>query len=126
MQYNTYNQDQSLASQGNRVYERWEVCVSSRHNINSYVGYCKAQFQDDKRKYIIVKARGNAIENALKVVQLVKENIGGIHSITKLNLQYTSEKVYIDQKQTFGDDISAFSSNATFTRKNPWKTLPGT
>ena len=67
------------------------MCISNKLNINSYVGYCKAQFHDDKRKYIVVKARGNAIENALKVVQLVKETIGGIHSCTKFSLQFTTD-----------------------------------
>ena len=48
-----------------------------------------AQFKEDKRKYVVVKARGNAIENALKVVQLVKENVGGIHSCTRFSIQVT-------------------------------------
>lgn len=61
-------------------YRRWEVCVSNKFNLNSYVGYCKAQFNDERRRYIVLKARGNGIENAIKVMQLVKETIGGVHS----------------------------------------------
>jgi hypothetical protein len=49
------------------MYERWEVCISNRVNINSYVGYCKAIFLEDLRKFVVLKARGLAIENALKV-----------------------------------------------------------
>ncbi len=75
-----------------KTYERWEVCVSSKHNINSYVGYCQAQFVDERRKYVVVKARGAAIENAMKVVQLVKENMGGIHSCLKFQLQFTEDR----------------------------------
>jgi hypothetical protein len=44
----------------------------------------RAQFFDEQRQFVVVKARGLAIENALKVVQLVKENIGDIHSQTRL------------------------------------------
>ena len=69
-------------------YERWEVCISAKTNINNYVGYVKAQFLEDKRKYVVMKARGAAIENALKVMQLVKENLGGIHSQIKFSLQF--------------------------------------
>lgn len=75
-----------------RNYERWEVCISNKFNINSYVGYCKAQFLEEKRTYVVVKARGQAIENALKVVQLVKENIGGINSCVRLQMQLTLDK----------------------------------
>jgi DNA-binding protein len=63
------------------------VCISSKFNINSYVGYCKAQFLEEHRPFVVVKARAAAIETALKVVQLVKENIGGIHSNIELQLQ---------------------------------------
>ena len=72
--------------QNDRNYERWEVCIPNNHNINQYVGYIRAQFEDDKRKYVVVKARGGAVENALKVVQIVKEIRGGIHSSTKFSL----------------------------------------
>jgi DNA-binding protein len=51
-----------------RTYERWEVCISNRVDINSYFGYCKALFHEDKSKFVVIKARGLAIENALKVV----------------------------------------------------------
>lgn len=71
----------------NPIYERWEVYITSKEEINSYVGYIKAQFIEDKRKYVQVKARGNAIENALKVVQIVKENLGQISSLTSFSLQ---------------------------------------
>ena len=52
----------------NQEYERWELCVKAGMNINQYVGYARAQFYDDQRKFVVVKARGQAIENALKVV----------------------------------------------------------
>lgn len=61
-------------------YERWEVCVKAKEDVNSYVGYVRAQFFEEKRPFVIVRARGFAIENALKVVQLVKDNMGDIHS----------------------------------------------
>ena len=35
---------------------------------------------------MILKARGMAIENALKVMQLVKENIGGVNSCIKIGM----------------------------------------
>jgi hypothetical protein len=42
---------------------------------------------------VIVKAKGKtAIENALKVVQLVRENYGGIHSSRRIYLQYSNKK----------------------------------
>jgi DNA-binding protein len=50
------------------------------------VGYVRAQFGDDRRRFVIIKARGLAIENALKVVQLIKENMGDIHSTTRLDI----------------------------------------
>jgi len=67
---------------GNKIepYQRWEVCVSAKMDINGYVGYVRAQFFEEQRQFVVVRARGLAIENALKVVQLVKENIGDIHS----------------------------------------------
>ena len=75
-----------------RTYERWEVCISNRVDINSYFGYCKAIFHEDKSKFVVIKARGLAIENALKVVQLVKENLEGVSSCTKLGLQFTQDR----------------------------------
>ena len=51
-----------------KQYERWEVCVSNKLDINKYVGYCQAQFMEENLKYVVVKARGQAIENAFKVV----------------------------------------------------------
>ena len=75
-----------------RNYERWEVCISNRIDINSYFGYCRALFLEDKSKFVVIKARGLAIENALKVVQLVKENLQGVSSCTKLGLQFTQDR----------------------------------
>lgn len=75
-----------------RNYERWEVCISNRVDINSYFGYCRALFLEDKSKFVVIKARGLAIENALKVVQLVKENLQGVSSCTKLGLQFTQDR----------------------------------
>jgi len=49
-------------------YERWEVCIKAKEDINSYVGYVRAQFFDEKRPFVVIRARGLAIENALKVV----------------------------------------------------------
>jgi DNA-binding protein len=63
------------------------------------VGYVRTQFIEEKRKYVFVKARGQAVENALKVVQLVKENLGGIHSCTKFSLQYGGKADVIDQNE---------------------------
>jgi hypothetical protein len=77
---------------GSRPYRRWEVCVSNKFNLNSYVGYCKAQFTEEKRRYIVLKARGSAIENAIKVMQLVKETIGGIHSCIFMNLHASVDR----------------------------------
>jgi DNA-binding protein len=57
--------------------------------LNKYVGYCKAQFEEEFREYIVIKARGGAIETALKIMQLVKDNIGSLHSYTNFNLQLT-------------------------------------
>lgn len=73
-------------------YERWEVCVKAGLNINAYVGYARAQFIEEGKKFIVVKARGYAIENALKVMQLVKENMGDIHSQTRFYLMKESKR----------------------------------
>ncbi len=75
-----------------RTYERWEVCISNRVDINSYFGYCRALFLEDKSKFVVIKARGLAIENALKVVQLVKENLNGVSSCIKFGLQFTQDR----------------------------------
>lgn len=75
----------------NLEYERWEVCVKAGLNINAYVGYARAQFLEENKKFLVVKARGYAIENALKVVQLVKENMGDIHSQTRFYLMNDSK-----------------------------------
>lgn len=85
-------------------YERWEVCISAKMNINSYVGYVRAQFFDDKRQFVIVKARGLAIENALKVVQLVKENMGDIHSQSKFYLMTEKETNKTKKCKPFDED----------------------
>ncbi len=55
-------------------------------NVNCYVGYCRALFIEENRKFVILKARGMAIENALIVMQLVKENIGGCTSCIKIGM----------------------------------------
>jgi DNA-binding protein len=87
----------------NTNYERWEVCISGKQNINNYVGYVKAQFHDDQRKFVVVKARGYAIENALKVVQLIKENLGGIHSCTRFYLMTGGHKN--EEEEDEGEEI---------------------
>jgi hypothetical protein len=51
-----------------RPLERWEVFVKHSINITPYVNYIRALFHDDKRDYIIVKGRGNAVETAMKVI----------------------------------------------------------
>ncbi|CDW82497.1 UNKNOWN [Stylonychia lemnae] len=89
-------------------YERWELCVKAGLNINQYVGYARAQFFDDNRRFVVVKARGQAIENALKVVQLVKENMGDIHSQSKLYLM-------VDSK-SFGHNNARGKSSQSRTR----------
>lgn len=61
-------------------YERWEVCVKNGFDINQYMAYARAQFIQENKKFIVVKAKGLAVENALKVVQLLKENLGDLHS----------------------------------------------
>ena len=95
----------------NNSYERWEVCISGKMNINSYVGYVRAQFIDDKRRFVIVKARGFAIENALKVVQLVKENMGDIHSQTRFYLMKENVKNNIQSINTFHQQFEEAENN---------------
>jgi hypothetical protein len=68
------------------------VCISNRIDINAYFGYCRALFLEDQCKFIVVKARGLAIENAFKVVQLVKDNLEGVSSCIKMGLQFTQDK----------------------------------
>lgn len=81
-------------------YKRWEVGISNKFlNLNSYVGYCKAQFEQEQRKYVVIKARGNAIENAMKVVQLVRENIGGLHAYTNFGLQLTIDRTFTSPEE---------------------------
>ena len=75
-----------------QYYQKWEVCVTAKDDINGYVGYVRAQFFEEQRQFVVVRARGLAIENALKVVQLVKENIGDIHSQTRLYLMTDKAK----------------------------------
>eukprot|EP00347_Sterkiella_histriomuscorum_P015751 403355819 len=97
-------------------YERWEVCVKAGLNINAYVGYARAQFLEEGKKFVVVKARGFAIENALKVVQLVKENMGDIHSQTRFYLMNDGKtKGKFKQEQKF---LSKYNSDSTRGRYN--------
>ena len=56
------------------------------------MGYARVQLIDEKKPFVVIKARGNAIENALKVADMAKKNIQGIHSCTKLWLQFTLDR----------------------------------
>src|ERR1700760_3248776 len=76
---NTYDTKYSI--------ERWEVYIKHQDNIGPYIGYIKALFYEDKREYCILRGRGNAIETVLKVVQMAKDELGSIHSITSCSLQ---------------------------------------
>ncbi len=51
----------------NRSYDRHELCISSKMDIGGYLGYARVQLIDEKKPFVVIKARGNAIENALKV-----------------------------------------------------------
>lgn len=76
--YNSYSHQQEKNPETG--YDRWEVCVKNGFDINQYMAYARAQFIQENKKFIVVKARGLAVENALKVVQLLKENLGDLHS----------------------------------------------
>lgn len=67
--------------QEGKGYERWEVYIKHTENITPYLGYIRALFLEEKRDFSIIKARGMAIESALRVIQLVKEEMGNIHSV---------------------------------------------
>ena len=68
------------------TYPRWEVYVKHTDNITPYIGYIKALFFEDKMEFCIVRATGKAIETALRVAQMAKEEIGNICSNTKMYL----------------------------------------
>lgn len=63
-------------------------------SLNDYVKYTEAQFIIEKRRYVVVKARGRAIESALQVAQCVKDDIGGLHMYTTFALQLTKDRSY--------------------------------
>lgn len=58
--------------QPNHFYDRHELCISSKMDIGGYLGYARVQLIDEKKPFVIIKARGNAIENALKVAEMAK------------------------------------------------------
>lgn len=76
-----------------RSYDRHELCISSKMDIGGYLGYARVQLIDEKKPFVVIKARGNAIENALKVAEMAKQTISGVLSCTKFCLQFTVEKV---------------------------------
>jgi len=76
----------------NRSYDRHELCISSKMDIGGYLGYARVQLIDEKKPFVVIKARGNAIENALKVAEMAKQTIAGVLSCTKICLQFTVEK----------------------------------
>jgi len=76
----------------NRSYDRHELCISSKMDIGGYLGYARVQLIDEKKPFVVIKARGNAIENALKVAAMAKQTIAGVLSCTKICLQFTVEK----------------------------------
>jgi DNA-binding protein len=41
-------------------------------DIGGYLGYARVQLIDEQKPFIVIKARGNAIENALKVAEMAK------------------------------------------------------
>jgi hypothetical protein len=61
-----------IASTSNKSYDRHELCISSKIEIGAYLGYARAQLIDEQKPFIVIKARGNAIENALKVTEMAK------------------------------------------------------
>jgi hypothetical protein len=61
-------------------------------DIGGYLGYARVQLIDEKKPFVVIKARGNAIENALKVAEMAKQTIAGVLSCTKICLQFTVEK----------------------------------
>jgi DNA-binding protein len=69
------------------TYQRWEVYIKHTDNITPYLGYIRALFYDDKREFVMVKARGFAIESALRVIQMVREEMGNIYSVIKVYMQ---------------------------------------
>lgn len=75
-----------------RSYDRHELCISSKMDIGGYLGYARVQLIDEKKPFVVIKARGNAIENALKVAEMAKQTIAGVLSCTKICLQFTLEK----------------------------------
>ena len=75
-----------------RSYDRHELCISSKMDIGGYLGYARVQLIDEKKPFVVIKARGNAIENALKVAEMAKQTIAGVLSCTKICLQFTVEK----------------------------------
>jgi DNA-binding protein len=83
----------SATNINNRSYDRHELCISSKMDIGGYLGYARVQLIDEKKPFVVIKARGNAIENALKVAEMAKQTIAGVLSCTKICLQFTVEKV---------------------------------
>ena len=73
-------------------YARHELCISSKYDLGGYVGYARVQLIDERKPFVVVKARGNAIENALKVAEMTKRSIPGVFSCTKLWLQFTLDR----------------------------------
>ncbi len=75
-------------------YQRWVVRIKHTERIQPYVNYIRNLFANEKRQYCLIKACGNAIETAFKVVQEAKEEIGNLRTVMSLHLQATEK----DQK----------------------------
>ncbi len=80
-------------------YARHELCISSKNDLGGYLGYARVQLVDERKPFVIIKARGNAIENALKVAEMAKRSISGVYSCTKLWLQFTMDR---DRSESMG------------------------
>lgn len=72
--------------QNTKNIERWEVHIKHIDHIGPYVGYIRALFMDDKREFCKVKARGYAIETALKTIQMAKDELEDLHVTYEVSL----------------------------------------
>ena len=83
-------------------------------NITPYLGYIRALFLEDRRDYCVVKATGLAIETALKVVQVTREEMGNIHSLMRIMLQADNGSTICDER------FSILNSHPTRAMIDTW------
>lgn len=61
--------------------------LSRKVDINTIIKHAKTVFDSRKIHYMIIRSRSMACETALKVSEIIREQVGGLSSIVRFKLQ---------------------------------------